>query len=179
MNEGVTALFGLPIPSTERVFLGTVLVHIAFGLVAGVAGIVAMLRAKGSRRHRRAGTLYFWSLSGLTVTMSVLSYLRWREDRHLFVLGALAFAAGFLGRYAIRGRRPRLHLGLMATSYIVMLTAFYVDNGANLPLWRNLPHTTYWIVPAAIGLPIAIFYLFYLPRFSYSEDSVDETATHP
>ena len=174
MIRGATALFGFPIPSTEPIFLGTLLVHIAFGPIAVVAGIVAMLSAKGSRRHRRAGTLYFWSLSGLAFTMSVLSTLRWREDRHLFVLGAFAFAAAFLGRYAIRGRRPRLHLSLMATSYVVMLTAFYVDNGANLPLWRSLPHNAYWIVPAAIGLPIAIFYLFNLPRFSYSAEGEDQ-----
>ena len=178
MNEGVTALFGFPIPSTEPIFLDTLLVHIAFGPIAVIAGVVAMLSAKGSRRHRRAGTLYFWSLSGLTVTMGVLSTLRWREDRHLFVLGSFAIAAAFFGRYAIRGRRHRLHLSLMATSYVVMLTAFYVDNGANLPLWRNLPHVAYWIGPAAIGLPIAIFYLFHLPRFSYSEDRIDGTATH-
>jgi hypothetical protein len=52
----------------------------------------------------------------------------------------------------------------MASSYIVMLTAFYVDNGRNLPIWRDLPHIAYWIVPSAIGLPLAAYYLFRLPR---------------
>ena len=27
----------------------------------------------------------------------------------------------------------------MGASYILLLTAFYVDNGKNLPLWRELP----------------------------------------
>jgi hypothetical protein len=42
----------------------------------------------------------------------------------------------------------------MGSSYILLLTAFYVDNGAHLPLWRELPTLAYWLRPAAIGLPI-------------------------
>ena len=33
----------------------------------------------------------------------------------------------------------RLHIAGMAVSYILLLTAFYVDNGPHLPLWRSLP----------------------------------------
>lgn len=42
----------------------------------------------------------------------------------------------------------------MSASYILLLTAFYVDNGKHLPLWKNLPHLTYWLLPSAIGLPL-------------------------
>jgi hypothetical protein len=44
----------------------------------------------------------------------------------------------------------------MAPSYILMITAFYVDNGPNLPLWRELPPPAFWILPALIGAPILI-----------------------
>jgi hypothetical protein len=44
----------------------------------------------------------------------------------------------------------------MATSYILLLTAFYVDNGKSLPLWKELPTIAYWILPTAVGLPILI-----------------------
>ena len=44
----------------------------------------------------------------------------------------------------------------MGASYILMLTAFYVDNGRFLPLWRSLPPPVYWLAPAAIGLPVMI-----------------------
>jgi hypothetical protein len=37
-----------------------------------------------------------------------------------------------------------------------MLVAFHVDNGPNLPLWRDLPHFTYWALPLAGGLPLII-----------------------
>jgi hypothetical protein len=42
----------------------------------------------------------------------------------------------------------------MSSSYIVLLTAFYVDNGPRLPLWKELPHIAFWIGPTLIGAPI-------------------------
>jgi hypothetical protein len=44
----------------------------------------------------------------------------------------------------------------MSLSYIVLLTAFYVDNGPHLPLWDRLPGVAYWTLPAVVGLPLVI-----------------------
>jgi hypothetical protein len=49
-----------------------------------------------------------------------------------------------------------LHIIGMGVSYIVMLTAFYVDNGKNLPIWRELPDAAYWILPGAAGVPLIV-----------------------
>jgi hypothetical protein len=59
--------------------------------------------------------------------------MRWTESYHLFFLGALSFAAASIGRSA-RRRRWRnwlvgFHITGMGLSYILLLTAFYVDNG--------------------------------------------------
>jgi hypothetical protein len=43
------------------------------------------------------------------------------------------------------------------------LTAFYVDNGKSLPLWKELPSITYWLVPAAVGAPLIARALFCHP----------------
>lgn len=43
------------------------------------------------------------------------------------------------------------------------LTAFYVDNGKNLPVWQELPETAFWLLPTAIGLPIIAYVLSYHP----------------
>jgi len=53
----------------------------------------------------------------------------------------------------------RVHIGGMAISYILLLTAFYVDNGPNLPLWRSLPSLAYWLLPSLVGLPLMIWAL--------------------
>lgn len=83
--------------------------------------------------------------------------VHWTRDYPLFILGTLSFAAALAGRIARRKRWPgwvRLHIIAMGVSYILLLTAFYVDNGKSLPLWKELPSIAYWILPGAIGGPI-------------------------
>lgn len=157
-DQGIVVL-GIPIPSSSPVFLAFVVVHIVVGLVCVIAGLVAMLSAKRPGRHPVSGTTYYWSLALVFASMSVLSVMRWPEDAHLFFLGLLSFAAATIGRTARRVRWPgwlNYHVIGMASSYILLLTAFYVDNGPNLPLWRNLPSPVYWVAPSLVGLPILI-----------------------
>ena len=52
--------------------------------------------------------------------MSVLSFMRWAENYHLFILGALSFASAYFGRAAARRRWQqwaRIHLTGMGASY--------------------------------------------------------------
>jgi hypothetical protein len=51
----------------------------------------------------------------------------------------------------------------MGLSYIVLLTAFYVDNGKSLPLWRELPQWAFWVIPGALGLPLLLHALLHHP----------------
>jgi len=157
---------GIPIPFTSPLLLGLVHIHILFGLASVVAGIVAMLSTKGRGRHSRFGTIYFWCLAAVFATSTALSVFRWRQDHVLFVLGALAFTAALFGRTALRRRWrgwPRVHISGMGASYVLLLTAFYVDNGKNLPFWRDLPEIAYWIVPTAAGLPLIAWALLRHP----------------
>ncbi|HEX2815479.1 MAG TPA: hypothetical protein VHN39_03735 [Phenylobacterium sp.] len=158
--SAVTVVAGLPIPSTSPVFLAVVAVHVAVALGCVIAGAVAMLSRKRTGRHPTFGTIYFWGLAVVFATAGALSALRWAEDRLLFALAVLALGAAWFGRTAMRRRWsgwPRLHIAGMGSSYILLLTAFYVDNGKNLPLWRDLPPIAYWLAPAAIGLPLMIY----------------------
>jgi uncharacterized membrane protein len=154
MNQAPIVVAGIPIPSDSPAFLAVVGIHVLAGLACVLTGLAAMLAQKGRGRHSYFGTLYYRCLLIVCATMAILSAVRWAEDYHLFVLGTLAFAAAFVGRRAVRRQRVRLHLIGMGSSYILLLTAFYVDNGAHLPLWRELPTLAYWLLPAAIGLPL-------------------------
>jgi hypothetical protein len=154
-----TVIDGIPLPSDTPLFLALVAVHLAAGLAAVIAGAVAMLSRKQAGRHPQAGTIYYAALSVVFVTMTVLAISRWADDYHLFVLGALSFIAATIGRTARRRLWPSwacVHMTGMAASYILMITAFYVDNGPNLPLWRQLPPIAFWILPTLIGLPILL-----------------------
>jgi hypothetical protein len=155
-DQGVVVL-GIPIPSSSPVFLGIIAVHVLAGLVCTIAGAVAMLAPKRRGRHPTAGSVYYWSLMVVFVTMTALSIIRYPANNHLFVLGALSFGSAWTGRRARRRLARRwapVHATGMALSYILLLTAFYVDNGPNLPLWRSLPRLSYWLLPSLIGLPI-------------------------
>lgn len=167
MTDGATTIAGIEIPSTSPVFLTIVGFHILLGLTCVVTGLIAMMSPKGRGRHSRFGTIYYWCLSALFASATALSVMRWAENYHLFIIGALSFAAAFLGRAAARQPQPRRHFDLhvtgMGVSYILMLTAFYVDNGKNLPLWKELPPIVLWLLPAVVGIPIIVRVLFRHP----------------
>jgi hypothetical protein len=155
-DQGVVIL-GIPIPSSSPVFLSIVAVHVAAGLVCTVAGIIAMLSPKRAGRHPTSGTVYYWSLFVVFLTMAALSILRWPHNTHLLVLGILSFGSGVVGRRVRRRLWRRwvpVHIAGMAVSYILLLTAFYVDNGPHLPLWSSLPPVAYWVGPSLVGVPI-------------------------
>jgi hypothetical protein len=122
-----------------------------------IAGAVAMLSRKGHGRHSTAGRVYFWCLTALCVSVGFLAAMRWHETYALFWIGSAACACALFGRAAMRYRWPyrgRLHIVGMGSSYLLMIVAFYVDNGHQLPVWRDLPPVTYWLLPMAIGLPL-------------------------
>jgi hypothetical protein len=54
--EEQTDVFGIPIPSTDKVFVGFVVVHILISLVAVVTGALAMFAHKTSLRHKKMVT---------------------------------------------------------------------------------------------------------------------------
>jgi hypothetical protein len=157
VSQSPISIGGFPLPSDAPQFLGVLAVHIAGGIWCVITGAIAMLSEKQPGRHPRFGTFYFWGLVVVFITMSILSAMRWAEDYILFVFGALSLGSAMVGRQAAPSRsmgRIRVHVVAMAASYILLLTAFYVDNGKNLPVWRSLPHIAYWLIPSAFGLPI-------------------------
>jgi uncharacterized membrane protein len=130
-------------------------VHIAAGLTALTAGIVAMLSRKGAWWHRKAGITYLFGIATIAVTAAGLVSTRGPQFNHLLVFAAVAVTLAF-GGYFMRRINQGLHISGMGLSYVVMVTAFYVDNGPKLPFWNQFPAIVFWVGPMAIGLPIII-----------------------
>jgi hypothetical protein len=162
-----TIVAGIEIPSTDPVFLAMVLaVHIPLGLACVAVGAMAIFSQKRRGCHSTFGAVYFWCLLVLFASATFLSLLRWSQSYHLFILGALSFACAWIGRAALRrGWRywVRFHIAGMGLSYVLMFVAFYVDNGPQLPLWKDLPRFMYWLIPIAVGLPFIIRALLWPP----------------
>jgi hypothetical protein len=150
-------ILGLPIPDAGPVFAVALIVHIAAGLTAVIAGALAATAKKRPGRHPKAGRAYLIALGFIFATASVMAAIRWREDAHLFAIACVAFGLGLFGWRARRRQQPAWptrHAIGMGGSYIALLTGFYVDNGPFLPLWNQLPHLTYWLLPSAVGVPL-------------------------
>jgi hypothetical protein len=167
MSGTSTTIAGIVIPSTDPVFLAVVIgAHIPLGVACVVMGATAMLVRKGRGRHSRFGKIYFWCLLALFGSASFLAIMRWSESYHLFILGAAACGCAWIGRSArplLSAGRARLHIAGMSLSYVVMLIAFYVDNGRQLPVWRDLPSFAYWLLPLTLGAPLIVWSLLRHP----------------
>src|SRR5215471_13177386 len=149
-------ILGTEVGSTAPVFLAFLAIHVAAGLTAVLTGAAAALTRKGSPRHIRAGRWFYWAITVVFATATILAAMRWRQDYHLFLIGAAAFTAATIGYLHRRRHRPgdTGHIAGMGAAYTAMLTAFYVDNGPHLPLWDRLPTLAFWLLPSAISAPI-------------------------
>jgi uncharacterized membrane protein len=152
------SVLGLQVSSTSPVFLAILAVHVSAALVAVLTGAGASISRKGSLAHRRCGRWYRGALIPTVLSAAALVAVRPAQDRPLLLLGTAAVVAAVLGRHP--GRRgpaaagDSRHAMAMVTSYLALLTAFYVDNGPHLPLWNRLPSLAFWLGPALIGLPL-------------------------
>ncbi len=147
------------IPSDNPVFLTIIAIHILAALTCVVSGIVAMFAKKQPGIHPKSGTIYYGALWVVFITVIIIAVGRWKEDYYLFSFGSISFGSAFIGRMARRNQWAKwsiIHITGMGFSYIVLLTAFYVDNGKFLPVWEDLPSLAYWVLPSVVGIPIII-----------------------
>ena len=149
-------VLGDQVGSTAPAFLAILAIHVIAGLTAVITGAIAALARKGSPRHIRAGRWYYRAITAVFATAAGLAVMRWSQDYYLLIIGAVAFTAATAGYLHRRRHRPgdTGHIAGMGVAYTAMLTAFYVDNGPQLPLWDRLPTLAFWLLPSAIAAPV-------------------------
>lgn len=91
MTEKETHLFGMPVPTDNKLFLTIVAIHILFGIICVISGVVAMLSRKAGGSHPLSGKIYYWGLFLVFITVIPLSIMRWPFNNHLLVLGTFSF----------------------------------------------------------------------------------------
>jgi hypothetical protein len=176
---------GLPLS-----FFLPLLVHALAGLTCVVTGIVAFSVPKGPARHHRWGGRYLWGYTVVFLTATILSVQRWSADAYLFLLAVLGYSLALGGCSARRLRQTpwlrRLlgeywviaHLTGMISSYVVLLTAFYVDNGHLFPIVNRLPTIVFWVTPSLVAIPFVVRAIArFLPRSAMPARLT--TATNP
>jgi lysylphosphatidylglycerol synthetase-like protein (DUF2156 family) len=157
--------FSQAVAGTGNVFLALLAIHVPAGLAAVISGALAATAPKRRGWHTRVGTIYYWAIAVVFATATPMAAIRPARDWYMALLGALAFILAAAGRDYRRhpARRPwrrwpghTPHILAMGSSYTVLLTAFYVDNGKNLPLWDRLPTAAYWALPALVATPVIV-----------------------
>ena len=164
MIDGIPLSFFLPL-----------VVHALAALTTGVTGVITFSRPKRSVRHPKWGVRYLWAYTAVFLTANILSVQNWPTDAYLVVLATIGYGFALGGYGARRFRKaPWLlrvlgkqwisaHIVGMIGSYVVLWTAFYVDNAHLIPGLKQLPTLTFWVLPTMIALP---FLVVSLSRFA-------------
>jgi hypothetical protein len=156
-------------------FFLPLVVHALAALTTGVTGVLTFSRPKRSVRHPKWGGRYLWAYTVVFLTAIILSVQRLPTDAYLVVLATIGYGFALAGYGARRIRQQPMvrrmlgnqwivaHIVGMIWSYVVLWTAFYVDNAHLIPGLDALPTLTFWVLPTVIALP---FLMLSLLRFA-------------
>jgi hypothetical protein len=154
---------GLPLS-----FFIPLVVHALAGLTTGVTGVLAFRAPKRRGRHHQWGKTYLWVYTIVFLTATILSVQRLPADTYLLVLATLGYGLALSGYAARRFRQKPIvrrlvgkqwvvvHIFGVIGSYVVLWTAFYVDNAHLIPGLKQLPTLTFWVLPTLIALPFLV-----------------------
>lgn len=169
-------------------FFVPLVVHVVAGLTTVIIGVITFSLPKRAGAHHQWGRRYVWAYTLVVLTATFLSVQRWERDAYLFVLAVLGLLCVLVGYAARRFRHTHwMQLGLrrqwvvvhivgMIGSYVVLLTAFYVDNAHLIPLLNQLPLLTFWVLPSVIGLA---FMVLSIARFAPKQVPPSKRAAAP
>jgi len=156
-------------------FFLPLIVHALAGLTTGVTGVLAFRAPKRPEHHPQWGRRYLWAYTVVFLTATILSVQRLPADTYLLVLATLGYGLALSGYAARRFRQEPIirrtvgkqwvvvHIICMIGSYVVLWTAFSVDNAHLIPGLKELPTLTFWVLPTLIALP---FLVLSLSRFA-------------
>lgn len=135
------------------------IIHIVAGSFCILTGAInfAVKKEKGS--HTKIGEWYHIGYLVVFITSIGMAIINWSESAYLFYIAIFSYGLALFG-YLARKRRWNgwlpMHIGGMAGSYIGIITAVLVVNGADILLINQIPEILLWFIPTIIGTPIII-----------------------
>lgn len=95
------------------------ILHVAAGVVALLAALLAISNRKGSRWHRRIGQVFFWSMFGVGITAIPVTFVR--PNPFLFAIALFSFYMAFAGYRRGKSKFVATSLDSLA-AWLMMIT---------------------------------------------------------
>lgn len=133
------------------------IIHIIAGSFCLLTGAINFSVKKKKSKHTIIGEWYHGGYLIVFITSVGMAITNWSESAYLFYIAIFSYALALFGYLAgkIRWRDwLSMHIGGMAGSYIGIITAVLVVNGADIPLINKIPSLLLWFIPTTIGTPI-------------------------
>jgi hypothetical protein len=138
-------------------FTFLLIIHIIAGSFCLLTGAINFSVKKEKGYHTRIGEWYHIGYFLVFLTSVGMAIINWSESAYLFYIAIFSYGLALFG-YVARKIRWRgwlsMHIGGMAGSYIGIITAVLVVNGAAIPLINQIPSLLLWFMPTIIGTPI-------------------------
>ncbi|MEC5425846.1 DUF2306 domain-containing protein [Virgibacillus sp. C22-A2] len=133
------------------------IIHIIAGSFCLLAGAINFSVKKEKGYHTRIGEWYHIGYFLVFLTSVGMAIINWSESAYLFYIAIFSYGLalfGYLARKISWRGWLSMHIGGMAGSYIGIITAVLVVNGAAIPLINQIPSLLLWFMPTIIGTPI-------------------------
>ena len=88
----------------DQLFHYALLLHIMCGTIALIVAPLAMITIKGGLWHRRWGKIYFWAMVGISISATVMCFIR--SGLFLFLVAIFSFYLALTGYTVLKRKKP-------------------------------------------------------------------------
>ena len=130
----------------KQVLFITLIIHIVSGLLALITGFISMLNSKGGKRHRLTGKIFFWGITGVFISATIIAVAK--SLAFLFMVGFFSYYLACSGYRSLHlkklhlNQRPELldwfisTVGILAGAGLIWFSYYWFrDRGA----WGSVP----------------------------------------
>ncbi|MEO6930299.1 MAG: hypothetical protein ABI151_01655, partial [Chitinophagaceae bacterium] len=126
------------------------IIHITCGMIALILGFMSMLNSKGGKRHRLTGKFFFYSMTGVFITATVIALIK--SLAFLFMVGFFSYYLACSGYRSLHLKKLHLSQKPQALDWIISIIGIGAGLGLILFSYSWFMTRGGWgMVPLAFG----------------------------
>lgn len=116
----------------EQFLKASLVLHIVSGFTALLAGITALIARKGSRWHKGAGKVFFYSMMGVSATAVTIAGIKVND--FLLTIGVFAFFQNYSGYRSVKNKTLKPSSADWAVLLLAAVNSIYMVATLNIVL---------------------------------------------